>query len=59
MANASRSQDKRDRLTMNETLQSLGMSMLSQKFEDERVDVNVFMSALDEDLIWLGTKNYW
>ena len=59
MANASRSQDNRDRLTMNETLQSLGMSMLSQKFEDERVDVNVFMSALDEDLIWLGTKNYW
>ena len=59
MANASRSQDNRDRLTMNKTLQSLGMSMLSQKFEDERVDVNVFMSALDEDLIWLGTKNYW
>ena len=37
MANASTSQDnQRDRLTMNEILQSLGMSMLGQKFEGER-----------------------
>ena len=42
MANSATSQDnQRDRLTMNETLQS----MLSQKFEDERVHLNVFMSA--------------
>ena len=42
MANGSTSQDnQRDKLTMNEALQSLGMSMLSQKFEDERVDFNV------------------
>ena len=51
MANASTSQDnQRDRLTMNEILQSLGMSMLGQKFEGERVDFNVIMSASDEDL---------
>ena len=36
---------------MNEKLQSLGMSMLSKKIEDERVDVNVIMSASDEVLI--------
>ena len=59
MANASTSQDnQRDRLTMNEILQSLGMSMPGQKFEGERVDFNVIMSASDEDLIRLG-KNYW
>ena len=57
MANASTSQDsQRDRLTMNEILQSLGMSMLSKKFEDERVDFNVIMSASDEDLIRLGVR---
>ena len=39
---------------MNEILESLGMSMLSQKFEDERVDFNVIMSASDEDLVRLG-----
>ena len=55
MANASASQDsQRDRLTMNEILQSLGMSMLSKKFEDEMVDFNVILSASDEDLIRLG-----
>ena len=42
MANSATSQDnQRDRLTMNETLQS----MLSQKFEDEKVDFNLIMSA--------------
>ena len=57
MANSAASQDnKRDRLTMNEILQSLGMSMLSQKFEDERVGFNVITSASDEDLIWLGVR---
>ena len=55
MANASTGQEsQRDRLTMNEILESLGMSMLSQKFEDERVDFNVIMSASDEDLVRLG-----
>ena len=57
MANASTSQDsQRDKLTMNKILQSLGMSMLSKKFEDERVDFNVIMSASDEDLIRLGVR---
>ena len=57
MANASTSQDsQRDRLTMNEILESLGMSMLSKKFEDEKVDFNVIMSASDEDLIRLGVR---
>ena len=41
---------------MNEILQILGMSMLSQKFEDERVDFNVILSASDEDLILLGVR---
>ena len=40
---------------MNEMLQSLGMSMLSQKFEGERVDFNV-MSVPDEHLIRLGVR---
>ena len=31
--------------------------MLSQKFEDERVDFNVIMSDSDEDLIRLGVRN--
>ena len=54
MANSATSQDtQRDRLTMNEILQS----MLSQKFEDERVDFNVIMSDSDEDLIRLGVRN--
>ena len=39
---------------MNEILQSLEMSMLSQKFEDEKVNFNVIMSASDDDLIRLG-----
>ena len=53
MANSATSQDtQRDRLTMNEILQS----MLSQKFEDERVDFNVIMSDSDEDLIRLGAR---
>ena len=57
MANSAASQDnQRDRLTMNEILQSVGMSMLSQKFEDERVGFNVIMSSSDEDLIWLGVR---
>ena len=57
MANASASQDsQRDRLTMNEILQSLGISMLSKTFEDERVDFNIIMSASDEDLIRLGVR---
>ena len=57
MANASTSQDsQRDRLTMNEILQSLEMSTLSKKFQDERVDFNVIMSASDEDLIRLGVR---
>ena len=57
MANASTGQEsQRDRLTMNEILESLGMSMLSQKFEDERADVNVIMSASDEDLVRLGVR---
>ena len=30
--------------------------MLSQKFEDERVDFNVIMSDSDEDLIRLGVR---
>ena len=34
---------------MKEILKSLGISILSQKFEDERVDFNVIMS--DEDLL--------
>ena len=57
MVNSGTSQDnQRDRLTMNEVLQSLRMSMLSQKFEDEWVDFNVIMSASDEDLIRLGVR---
>ena len=48
--------NQRDRLTMNEILQSLGVSMLSQKFENGRVDFNVIMSASDEDLIQLGVR---
>ena len=32
------------------------MSMLSQKFEDEKVDFNVIMSASDVDLIQLGVR---
>ena len=57
MANTSTSPgSQHDRLTMNETLQSLGMTMLSKKFEDERVDFNVTMSALDEDLIRLEVR---
>ena len=57
MANASTGQEsQRDRLTMNEILESLRMSMLSQKFEDERADVNVIMSASDEDLVRLGVR---
>ena len=32
------------------------MSMLSKKFEDEKVDFNVIMSASDEDLIQLGVR---
>ena len=57
MANTSTSSgSQHDRLTMNETLQSLGMTMLSKKFEDERVDFNVIMSALDEDLIRLEVR---
>ena len=57
MANSATSQDnQRDRLTMNEILQSLGVSMLSQKFEDGRVDFNVIMSASDEDLIRLAVR---
>ena len=55
MANGSTSQDSHcDRLIMNKTLQSLGMSMLSKKFEDKRV--KVIMSASDEDLIRLGVR---
>ena len=55
MAKASTSQDnQRNRLTVNEILRSLEMSMLSQKFEDEKVDFNVIMSASDDDLIRLG-----
>ena len=30
--------------------------MLSQKFEDEKVDFNVIMSASDVDLIQLGVR---
>ena len=57
MANSATSQDnQRDRLTMNEILQSLGMTILSQKSKDERVDFNVIMSASDEDLIRLGVR---
>ena len=57
MANASTSQDsQRDGLTMNEILQNLGMSMLCKKFEDERVDFNVIMSASDEALIRLEVR---
>ena len=57
MANSATSQDnQRDRLTMNEILQSLGMTILSQKSEDERVDFNVIMSASDEDLIRLAVR---
>ena len=57
MANASTGQEsQRDRLTMNEILESLGRSMLTQKFEDERADVNVIMSASDEDLVRLGVR---
>ena len=41
----SRQDNQRDRLTMNEVLQSLRMSMLSQKFEYEWVDFNVIMSG--------------
>ena len=32
------------------------MSTLSQKFEDEKVDFNVIMSASDVDLIQLGVR---
>ena len=57
MANSATSQDnQRGRLTMNEILQSLGMTILSQKSEDERVDFNVIMSASDEDLIRLAVR---
>ena len=57
MVNSATSQDnQRDRLTMNEVLQSLRMSMLSQKFEDEWVDFNVIMSASDEHFIRLGVR---
>ena len=41
---------------MNEILEILGMSMLSQKFEDERMDFNVILSASDEDLMLLGVR---
>ena len=55
MVNASTSQySQRDRLTMNEILQSPEMRMLSETFEDERVDFNAIMSASDEDLIHWG-----
>ena len=57
MANASAGQEsQRDRLTMNEILESLGMSMLSQKFEEERLDFTVIMLASDEDLVRLGVR---
>ena len=60
MRNISTSQEsQRDRLTMNEILESLGMSMLSQKFEDEGVDFNVIMSASGEDLVRLGIRTNW
>ena len=60
MGNISTSQERqRDRLTINEILESLGMSMLSQKFEDEGVDFNVIMSASDEDLVRLGIRTNW
>ena len=44
MANASISQDNQRN------------SMLSQKFEDEKVGLNVIMSASDEDLVRLGVR---
>ena len=60
MGNISTSQEsQRDRLTMNEILENLGMSMLSQKFQDEWVDFNIIMSASDEDLVRLGIRTNW
>ena len=57
MANASTSQDIQSvRLAVNEILQSLEVSMLSKKFEGEREDSNVVMSASHEGLIWLGVR---
>ena len=52
MANAPTSQDIQSvRLAVNEILQSLEVSMLSKKFEGEREDFNVVMSASHEGLI--------
>ena len=51
----SRQDNQRDRLTMNKVLQSLRISMLSQKFEYEWVDFNVIMSGPYP----IGSKNYW
>ena len=40
--------------TMMEILRSLGLSMISKNFQDERVNVDVVMSTSDEHLIRLG-----
>ena len=42
--------------TIFEILDKLGLNLVTKKFEDEKVNIKVVMSASDEDLTRLGVK---
>ena len=42
--------------TIFEILDKLGLNLVTTKFQDEQVDIKVFISASEEDLIRLGVR---
>ena len=42
--------------TIFEILDKLGLNLVTKKFQDEKVDIKVVISASDEDLIRLGVR---
>ena len=42
--------------TIFEILDKLGLDLVTKKFQDEKVDIKVVISASDEDLIRLGVR---
>ena len=42
--------------TIFEILDKLGLNLVTKKFQDEKIDIKLVMSASDEDLIRLGVR---
>ena len=42
--------------TIFEILDKLGLNLVTKKFQDEKIDIKVVISASDEDLIRLGVR---